>query len=519
MSLIAAMQLDESYLVGVKMQHVEKCWPRRLLHIPTMTSIKRTGISTYNGIQEPSYGILSYTWGRWESRDADPIVIHGTPWRIPAVTPEHFTREMLQGVINQIGRYVDYLWIDIACIDQEDQATKMDEVGRQVGIFAQAQRMYVWLSHLDLTTLQANLNDFIDCVTYLHFMDEDKDPRPAIKHVAASLASLLKDPWFSSLWTLQECTINRSAMILSREGKPIPVRFMEGSFLLNMVANETSAMVHYLGRLEDRAPHLVQDVQSEVESIRLHARCTGFNNLFISNPNVQYELVRYRTSSRLEDRIYGITQIYNLRVGQSLQPDKTFTLDELREQFAEALVAHYPVVSQLFIHTEQPLAGLTWRITEACEVPWLLHGVPKRPPLCSLTLTESKSLYCEGTCCAAGDLDWSLVSQPKAEIFLDRHIEQALHLHPRPLISEYDIKGPGNAGVAAGVLRRVLSAFGAEGVVLVPLSDEKPVTCLLLRGVGPAQWERIGLFIWIPEYFETARLLLEWFGLFQGYIF
>ncbi|KAL3491651.1 hypothetical protein BJX62DRAFT_236917 [Aspergillus germanicus] len=130
---------DGSYLVGVKMDHVEKCWPRRLLHIPTMTSIERTAISIYNGIQEPSYGILSYTWGRWESRDTDPIVIRRTPWRIPAVTPEHFTREMLQGVINQIGRHVDYLWIDIACIDQEDQAMKMDEVSRQVGIFAQTQ--------------------------------------------------------------------------------------------------------------------------------------------------------------------------------------------------------------------------------------------------------------------------------------------------------------------------------------------------------------------------------------------
>ncbi|KAL3491650.1 hypothetical protein BJX62DRAFT_236916 [Aspergillus germanicus] len=194
-----------------------------------------------------------------------------------------------------------------------------------------------------------------------------------------------------------------------------------GSFLLNMVANETSAMVHYLGRLEDSAPHLVQDIQSEVESIRLHARCTGFNNLYISNPNVQYELVRYRTSSRLEDHIYGITQIYNLRVGQSLQPDKTFTLDELREQFAEALVTHYPIISQLFIHTEQPLAGLSWRITEAC------------------------ALYCEGTCCAAGDLDWSFISQPNVEVFLDRHIEQALHIHPRPFISEYDIKDSGNA--------------------------------------------------------------------------
>ncbi|KAL2846383.1 hypothetical protein BJY01DRAFT_247286 [Aspergillus pseudoustus] len=479
---------------------VEKYWPRRLLHIPTMKSIERKGTSTYNGIQEPNYGILSYTWGRWESNDFDPIQIHGTSWKIPAVEPEHFTPTMLQAVINEIGRSVDHLWLDIACIDQDDEATKMDEVGRQVGIFAQAHRMYVWLTYLDPVALHTTLNDFVDCVSYLLFIELDEDPRPTIKYVARCLTMLLKDPWFSSLWTLQECTINRKAMILSRDGKPVPARSVDGNFLLTMLANETCAMIYYLGRLAEEAPHMIQGVEQEIETIRLHAKLAGFGNVYISNPNVQYELVRYRTTTRLEDRIYGITQIYNLRLGQTLEPSKTFTLNDLKEQFAEALVTHYPTLSQMFIHTGQPQPGLTWRLTEECEVPWMLHSAPATPPLCSLTLTEEKALHCVGTCCGPCDLDRNLVTQPSVEIYLDRHIEQGLSLAPRPLLPLLQIKREGNAGTAAASLDKVCLAFGEKNVIIVPLVDDHPLTCLLLlRKHHPTRWERLGLITWLLD--------------------
>lgn len=41
-------------------------WPRRLLHVPTMTSHQRYREDTYNGEKAPSYNVLSYTWGRFQ---------------------------------------------------------------------------------------------------------------------------------------------------------------------------------------------------------------------------------------------------------------------------------------------------------------------------------------------------------------------------------------------------------------------------------------------------------------------
>lgn len=46
-------------------------WPRRLLHVPTMTSFEWAPGNYYGSTQEPSYNATSYTWGRWAARRRD----------------------------------------------------------------------------------------------------------------------------------------------------------------------------------------------------------------------------------------------------------------------------------------------------------------------------------------------------------------------------------------------------------------------------------------------------------------
>jgi hypothetical protein len=43
---------------------------------------------------------------------------------------------------------LEWSWIDIACVDQENRDVKMDEVGRQASIFLEAADFFVWLSSL-----------------------------------------------------------------------------------------------------------------------------------------------------------------------------------------------------------------------------------------------------------------------------------------------------------------------------------------------------------------------------------
>ena len=81
-------------------------WPRRLLHVESMRSYAWNPGNVYRGIKEPRYNAISYTWGRWklnhgERPDVAGLQVHGTPWSIPRVHPEHFSAEELHQVIRR----------------------------------------------------------------------------------------------------------------------------------------------------------------------------------------------------------------------------------------------------------------------------------------------------------------------------------------------------------------------------------------------------------------------------------
>src|SRR6516162_6076317 len=46
-------------------------WPRRLLHVKTMTSYCWKEGNVYGGVREPRYHAITYTWGRFAYRDSE----------------------------------------------------------------------------------------------------------------------------------------------------------------------------------------------------------------------------------------------------------------------------------------------------------------------------------------------------------------------------------------------------------------------------------------------------------------
>ena len=65
-------------------------WPRRLLHVSSMTSYEWQPGNVYRGCKELKYLAISYTWGRWKLRDGQKpkvktaLQIDGVPWQNPA---------------------------------------------------------------------------------------------------------------------------------------------------------------------------------------------------------------------------------------------------------------------------------------------------------------------------------------------------------------------------------------------------------------------------------------------------
>ena len=52
-------------------------WPRRLLHVETMTSLERQSDNTYGHDREPAFAIVSYKWGHWVIKQGSRLYVYG----------------------------------------------------------------------------------------------------------------------------------------------------------------------------------------------------------------------------------------------------------------------------------------------------------------------------------------------------------------------------------------------------------------------------------------------------------
>lgn len=208
---------------------VDKIWPRRLLDTVSMTSFERQDGNVYNGEREPSYSIMSYTWGRFALEpapsDAERLPVAGITWQIPSIDPNYFSaaqfRQVIQSTREMSGNR--FLWLDVACIDQENYAAKMEEVGRQAGIFANAGMTFVWLWTIPLEVLQSSFSIIQDVRS-----GPWRESEVALAQLKNAVCTVLDDWWFTSLWTLQEEGLRPDARILPRGAETsLPHTYLE----------------------------------------------------------------------------------------------------------------------------------------------------------------------------------------------------------------------------------------------------------------------------------------------------
>ncbi|KAI3391116.1 hypothetical protein diail_7939 [Diaporthe ilicicola] len=366
-------------------------WPRRLLHIPTMTSVERSSGDIYKGVKRPKYNILSYTWGRWEARNPKPdrrLPVSGVSWKIPVV--DCFTQQEFHRAILKMEESAPFAWIDVVCIDQENYAVKMDEIGRQAGIFANAHRVYVWLWTLDRISMESNI---INLIRHNSFTgsENNRDWEKTVERIHDTVKVIFEDWWFSSLWTLQESVLRQDALLLCREGillkelvdlaQPknpmLPTGLTPGyketpSSGLGTLSHLAETVFGLHNQLNFSKPSRALQQQGLRDAILKCLQQTGYTSPPTSNPNVQYAAAKHRKTMREEDRIYGIMAIYGIKVGAAApgaDPKRKYTFVELENEFVSALNAYSPLLGQMFVHTKKPRAGRTWQITQSSRIP------------------------------------------------------------------------------------------------------------------------------------------------------
>lgn len=503
-------------------ENVGEYWPQRLIHIPTMTSISRDDTNVYEfgelRVKEPSYSTLSYTWGRWRIRDdsaqsAPALPIKNTPWKIPAVMQEHFIVQGFQNVVRKIQMEgTDWVWIDVGCIDQHrgvENSQAAIEIGQQASIFKKARNTFVWLSRVQSGQLQSALDDILGYSLildeYVHRPSIEIDFDSTIDKLQNAFSLVFSDPWFSSLWTLQEVVLRHDALVLSTEGEPVlwEKEPTERRMYLTMFINHCRNVYNNLAEVERQAtlvPRLAQTAYG-IEHIMQKIVQAGFYYLFSTNPNVQYGTARYRTTSRKEDRIYAIMQIYGICVGKSARPNETPSLEELVTEFAGAINQRSPILGQLFVHTARPRHGMTWQITGESKVPISLMIYRHPNILANIKLTNGDYIatgsYCQFlTLCHAISADGGTVFGSSDEVGwgpdANLHLDHDISMVPSFRTSEMYR------------LRRYTGNGRNHGYTEF---DSEKVRVLLLGDVGRGwtakseTWNRmhVGLLIYIPD--------------------
>lgn len=391
-------------------------WPRRLLHIPTMTSHEWSSGNIYGAHQEPEYNIITYTWGRWRLQDNEAPQICGLPvknipWPIPRVKPSAFTATSLQDILNRAtGFYpqdknrnfsganplspVEFVWLDIACIDQrEDSPGSAAEVGRQADIFNKARQVFVWLHklpHKDLFALLESFEHLEDLVPLLLGM---KEPEPEetqlLQDITKSLMTLTRDPWFSSMWTLQEAFLRNDALLLSQEGLPVVGLKTGGP---NIIFHNILQYCYVFSISDDDQTHLGK--------IREIIQNTGLQALSSQNALAVFVASARRTSSRDEDRIYAIQQIFCMRLGSTsttAMAGHKYSLPELEIQFGTRLLEERPISSQMHHFMQPSVIGRGWLVNTTSVMP--INSIARSEEFGEADAFSTDSIEEEKACC------------------------------------------------------------------------------------------------------------------------
>jgi serine/threonine protein kinase len=313
-------------------------------------------IITVSLSDNPTYEAMSYAWG--ESRSVCSISVYPDDNTKSTCEPQKL---LIQSDLFQALQVLRYpkrerrLWIQSVCINQKDLDEKSNQVCQMYQIFAKAQGACIWLGGCDSAYHKAM--DTISKVSNIEKPDnnwlpldpiEDKETfRNDIQERWHSLVDLMRRPWFSRRWVVQEIAFSRKASIycghMEHNWKDFlaTVAFFT-EYLLPMVRKDSLRHEHLLIYEEPPNVALLLNITSYL--IRWEPEKTGWERSWHLETLVMY-LSSFDVSDP-RDIIFSLI---------SLAKDVTpFTTVQTTPKYKQAMVALYSVtysktVMQIYI--------------------------------------------------------------------------------------------------------------------------------------------------------------------------
>ena len=411
-----------------------------------MTSLERKKGNIYGEQKEPTYHVISYTWGRFADSSENAIQVDNLSWAVPPIKETHFSTENFEAAIRLAAIGVDFVWIDIACIDQKDPVVKNDEIGKQAAIFQRASKVFAWLAPWDSEDLERTLWALETFCSSSYELKNGYSTgfvmKSSLARTDSTVVSLLEaiqdlvlQPWFTSLWTLQEAYLCKDAVLLSRSST---------IFLLAAVMDDELEIPLTLNWLLIRCQQ-VFSVCMSMEDPLANAVCqhlvdSGLLSLSGKNKWTLYAASTKRQASLQNDRIYGIMQIYDI----SLRLTSKFSA--LQDRFGFILNFENPVFAQLHMHDKPPAVGNCWRLSEHVNIPFVLMHALSSSSKCEIYSSPRGIPLITGISCNFAELlnMWRSIAHQREEhgrtpyqvhVLLDAqtcYASKALNLSPSP---------------------------------------------------------------------------------------
>lgn len=158
------------------------------------------------------YDALSYCWGAQDAEKDPSITIR----KLSKSFKHQITRNLYSALdsLREPRRDI-FLWIDAICIDQRNTIEKSSQISSMSTIYIRAESVRVWLGERDDCSdiAFAFIRQCLDAEVLDQMMED-----PNASKSWNALWSLMRRPWFSRRWIVQEIAMARSATLhCSRE--------------------------------------------------------------------------------------------------------------------------------------------------------------------------------------------------------------------------------------------------------------------------------------------------------------
>ncbi len=208
--------------------------------------LRRRPLKAHSKENDPAvdYEALSYTWG--EEKDTEQIHI----WTMGVPSQRGYTKKVTRNLwlaLRALRRPKDSrtLWVDALCIDQNSNSERNHQVSMMDKIYQESTEVCVWLGEATPEYVQAIR--FIKQINIETFDNLAHDGKNSPEWVA--LHSLMKMPWFSRRWIVQEVALAARAKLYCGEDWVDWERFKIAVSLFNSAESRDQAISRTLNTM------------------------------------------------------------------------------------------------------------------------------------------------------------------------------------------------------------------------------------------------------------------------------